>query len=201
MRDIYLYDDIDVMNNKLNIKNKEELEKAEADITYIKLLDIDRATANGVFNLKHLKAIHKYMFEDIYEWAGEIRTVNIEKSEKLLNGMSVEYCDYSLIERECKNTLHSLKTIEWGKLSYDDKIEYFAKYTGRLWQIHPFREGNTRAIITFMTQFAASVGIDFDRELLRNKAQYVRDALVMTSIGEYSEYIYLINILKEVIVA
>lgn len=199
MRDIYLYEDVNVMKNKLNIRDNKKLEQAEADITYIKLLDVDRATINGKFDLLHLKAINKYIFSDIYEWAGEIRKENIEKPEEILNGLSVDYTDYSLIRKETKNALYALHQVKWNDLDSDELINTFAKQTARIWKIHPFRDGNTRTIMTFMTQYAQKNNINFDRELIAENSKFLRKALVMASIGEYSEYQYLINILKKVI--
>lgn len=109
MKDIYLYEGSDVMINKLNIKDKDYLERAEADITYIKMLDVDRVTINGEFDIKHLLKIHRYIFEDIYDWAGEIRKINIEKAEKVLDGYSVEYEDYSVIHKKIEEILYLLK--------------------------------------------------------------------------------------------
>lgn len=151
MKDIYLYEDVNVMKNKFNIKDSKKLEQAEADVTYIKLLDVDRVTADGKFDMLHLKAINKYIFSDIYEWAGEVRKENIEKPEEILNGLSFDYTDYSLIRKETKNALYALHQIKWSELEFDDLIETFAKQTARLWKIHPFRDGNTRTIMTFMT--------------------------------------------------
>lgn len=197
MKDIYLYDGIDVLRNKLNIKNSEELECAEADITYIKLLDVDRVTINGNFDIWHLKSIHKYIFEDIYDWAGEIRGLNIEKSEDVLYNLSVQYCDYSLIEKETKRLLKHIKNIDWQRLSRDELVECFSKSTAELWRIHPFREGNTRTVITFMTQFAELNGFNINRELLRKYSSFVRKSLVLASIDEYSQYEHLIKIMND----
>lgn len=195
MKDVYFYKNTDVLKNKLNIKNREELEAAEADISYIKLLDIDRATIHGKFDLLHLKSIHKYIFEDIYSWAGEIRFINIEKSEDILYGLSVQYSDYNLIENEVNKLLDHIRSIEWSNLSRDKLVQQFSINTAKLWRIHPFREGNTRTVITFMTQLAEINNFNLDRELLRNHSEFLRKALVLASIDDYSEYKYLIKII------
>lgn len=196
MKDRYFYKDTDVLKNKLNIKNNENLEIAEADITYIKLLDIDRVTIHGNFDFLHLKSIHKYIFEDIYEWAGEIRYLNIEKAEDVLDGLSVQYSDYSLIEKEMNKILNYIKNIDWLSLNRNELVEMFSINTAKLWRIHPFREGNTRTIITFMTQFAEMNGFYIDRDLLRKHSAFVRKSLVLASIDEYSENEHLIKIMN-----
>lgn len=195
MKDIYFYENTDVLINKLNIRDCKELEVAEADISYIKLLDIDRSTIHGKFDLLHLKSIHKYIFEDIYEWAGEFRCLNIEKSEDILYGLSVQYSDHNLIENEVNKVLNHIKSVEWSNLTRDKLVQQFSISTAKLWRIHPFREGNTRTVITFMTQLAESNKFNLDRELLRKHSEFLRKALVLASIDDYSEYKYLIKII------
>lgn len=194
MKDIYLYEGSDVMINKLNIKDKDYLERAEADITYIKMLDVDRVTINGEFDIKHLLKIHRYIFEDIYDWAGEIRKINIEKAEKVLDGYSVEYGDYSVIHKKIEEILYLLKKVKWNDLSIKEKLKKYSLITARLWQIHPFREGNTRTIIVFMTQYAIVNGFYIDRALFKSKSKYLREALLMASLGQYSDISYLVDI-------
>ena len=197
MKDIYLYDEINVMKNKLNIKNNDDLEKAESGITAIKLLNIDEVISR-TFDFEHLKAIHRYIFEDIYEWAGNPRVVNMLKYEEVLPGTDgVEYSDVTNIEKESNWVINEINTFEWHKFSFDEMVENFAQKTAKLWQVHPFREGNTRTTITFMAQFAEYKGFNFNRELLKENSVYLRTALVMASIGEYSEFGYLTNILKD----
>ena len=59
IKDPYLYDDVDVLKNLLNIKDEKQLVKAESDITYIKLLDIDKISESCTFDIKHLKNLPK----------------------------------------------------------------------------------------------------------------------------------------------
>lgn len=197
MKDIYLYDDINVLRNKLNIRNSGDLERAEADITYIKLLDIDKIAIKGQLDLPHIQLVHKYIFGDIYEWAGEIRILNIEKAESVLSGLSVEYSDYSLIENDVNRVLNYMNNLDWLSLERSDLVDIFVKNTASLWRIHPFREGNTRSIITFMIQFAQRNGFKINKELLIKHSSYVRKALVLASIDEYSEIKYLKKIIDE----
>ncbi|HBF9262874.1 TPA: Fic family protein [Clostridioides difficile] len=113
---------------------------------------------NREFNFDYIKDIHKHIFGDIYDWAGETRKINIEKSEKVLNGMSVEYCDYTQVEKEVNKAIEELKNIEWKELDLDERSELFSKKISNLWKVHAFREGNTRTIMTF------SVQIDFRKQ-------------------------------------
>ncbi|WP_394885018.1 Fic/DOC family protein [Clostridium butyricum] len=199
MRDPYLYKDIDVMKNKLNIKDQEKLESAEAAITVSKLLQITDFE-NGSFNIEKLKAIHKYIFGDIYEWAGEFRKMNIEKSERVLNGLSVKYSDYRNVEKDAEKVIDKLNSVNnWSNLSLDQQAEKLSNFTAELWRVHCFREGNTRTTITFIELFAKSNGIEINKTLLKNNSAYVRDSLVLSSIDEYSESQYLTRIIKDTI--
>lgn len=200
MRDIYLYEDAPVLKNKLNIKDKDELEKAESDITYIRLTDIDRAISSDVFDYKRLLSIHKYIFGDIYEWAGTSREIAIVKGERVLGGDTVRYSEPDNIEKDCNNVIKKLNDTEWAVLGIDETAELFSMLIAELWQVHPFREGNTRATVTFATQFAEAHGFKMDKILLKESAAYVRDALVKASDGQYSEFQYLIKVFRDAIV-
>lgn len=68
-----------------------------------------------------------------------------------------------------------------------------------LWQVHPFREGNTRTTVMLLTMFIEYYGYFMDKELLANSAGYVRNALVLASPGEYSEYEHLEKILSDAV--
>lgn len=199
MKDYYLYDDVPVLKNLLNIKDEKLLSEAESNITYIKLLDIDDKIKSEVFDYQRLKDIHAYIFGDIYEWAGKERGINIVKGERVLGGDTVRYSDTNHIERDMRNALRQLNSIDWENLSIEETAEKFSKLIAKIWQIHPFREGNTRMVMTFAAQFAEYHGFKMNRSMLRDSAEYVRDALVKSSDGPYSEYKYLIRIIKDAI--
>lgn len=197
MKDPYLYDDVAVMKNKLNIKDSERLEDAEAAITMSRLLKISELFGNGEFDIDKLQSIHKYIFGDIYEWAGEFRKINIEKSERVLNGLSVKYSDHKNIKIDANKVIKKLNNINWEKLSLEQQAEKLAKLTAELWRVHCFREGNTRTTITFIELFAKSKGIELNKDLFKQHSGYVRDSLVLSSIDEYSDSEYLISIVKD----
>jgi cell filamentation protein len=84
MRDPYFYDDCDIIRNKLGIKEEKILEKAEVDISCNTIHEISVSPINGDYDFKHLCDFHTYIFNDIYDWAGQPRTVAIEKAEAVL---------------------------------------------------------------------------------------------------------------------
>lgn len=186
MRDPYLYEDVDVLRNLLNIKDEKQLETSESNITYVKLLDIDRLAENSDFDVEYLKQLHHYIFSDIYEWAGKFRTIPMVKGERVLGGDTVRYSLPDDIEKDLIKAISDLKYVEWNTLSIDETAKIYAEKIAALWQVHPFREGNPRTIITFATQFAHANGFSMDKQLLKESAGYVRDALVKASDGQYS---------------
>ena len=105
-----------VLKNKLGIKKYEELNKAEADIGFIKLISIDSVELDK-FDENLIKRIHKHIFEDIFDWAGEYRTVPIVKEELVLPGYSIPYSDYKDISKDLTTKLNELNSIPWQNLS------------------------------------------------------------------------------------
>jgi len=199
MLDPYLFEDVPVLKNLLGIKDAKLLEQAEADITAFYFFDVDSAVTSMKFDLPRLLAIHKYIFGDIYEWAGTLRSIPMVKGERVLGGDSVRYSKPDVIERDCNVALKKLNGMDWTTLGVRETAEIFAKMIAELWQVHPFREGNTRTIITFATQFAEAYGFRMDKTLLKDSAAYVRDALVKASDGQYSEYDYLTKVFEDAI--
>ena len=97
MTDPYI-DKNGVLKNKLNIQNREELKQREADIGFVKLINVDSVFA-GEFDEELLKNIHIHIFKDIYDWAGEYRKVPLYKEELVLPRYSIPYTDYKEIEK------------------------------------------------------------------------------------------------------
>jgi cell filamentation protein len=199
MRDPYLYEGLAILKNRLGIKDANLLEQAEADITAFNLSDIDGVVKSTSFDLSRLLAIHKYIFGDLYEWAGTIRTIPMVKGERVLGGDTVRYSKPDDIERDCTTVLKKLNDTNWTTLGVHETAETFTKLIAKLWQVHPFREGNTRTVITFATQFAEAHGFRMDKTLLKDCAAYVRDALVKASDGQYSEYVHLVKIIEDAV--
>lgn len=201
MKDPYFYDDIPVLKNKLGIKDPAELDMIETSITASRILSVETVTYNLPYDFSRLKAIHRYLFSPIYTWAGEVRKVNVEKAEKVLNGLSVSYCDYSMIEGEANKAIKSMNRTDWLKMNLSKRAETYSKKVAALWKIHAFREGNTRTVMTFAAQFANDHGFPLDEPLFKKYASFTRSALVMASIGEYSEYGHLTKIIRNAMIA
>src|SRR5215472_7892140 len=81
--DPYTYPGTNVLRNLADIRDPEALAAFEGDATADRLFELDPAPLKGRFDIAHLKAVHKYLFQDVYSWAGEFRTVNISKGDQL----------------------------------------------------------------------------------------------------------------------
>lgn len=177
MRDIYetynskyCYPGTTVLKNKLNIMNIEKLQTYEAKITAAKSLGLRKKGITGDFDVKHIKQIHKYLFEDIYPFAGEFRTENIAKGE-------FRFAQSEYIEPELENLLNKLKKENY--LEGLDKKELAIKlayYLAELNVLHPFREGNGRTNREFIRQLALKNGYQLD--LKKVKAEEILEASI-----------------------
>ena len=188
------YPESDVLINKYNIRDKELLEKFEIQKVFAKLLGLDVKPTRiaYTYDVEHMVNIHKYLFEDIYEWAGTFRKENLYKSERVLSGGSAEYADYHEIEKLLKKLLQEYADFDWMKTA--KKGDTISDFLLALWSIHPFREGNTRTCITFLWHYLKGKSVDFQVALLRNNPMYVRDALVMAN---YNQKEYLRRIIAD----
>lgn len=153
---IYCYDNSNVLKNKLNIRNNEKLEEAERQIVLAKLYDLRQGKMQGQFDKAHIINIHKYLFSDIYYFAGEIRSENIAKD-------SFSFADFHYIDSELDRCLNELKNENLLQdLPKEQLAERLAYYQAELNVIHPFREGNGRTIREFIRELAWFNGYELD---------------------------------------
>lgn len=198
MKDLYLIESSKVLKNRLGITNEKELDLAEAELSRANMMLLYEKGFND-FSSIGFCSVHRILFGDVYEWAGQYRKINIQKRESLLAGRSVWYSNCSDIGKDLDAAWNEIQRIEWDKLSREDFARKMAMLFPALWQVHPFREGNTRTMVMIMTLFAEYYGYYFDQNLMAESAGYVRDAFVLASLGEYSEYEHLEQILVDAI--
>lgn len=200
--DPYVYPSTDVLINKFGEKDIDKLNGYEADFTAVRIKELIDNDLNYNFDFKDLCGLHFHIFQDIYEWAGQPRVMNIEKSELALMGHSIEYADFKKIESTSDSVLLKMRTIQWDKLSLDDKAKEFSDCMADLWKVHPFREGNTRSVVTFCSKFAESRGIALDIQLFQKHSAYLRTALVAYNaiwedLGDKRQPQHLLKIVKD----
>ena len=112
--DPYIYPNTNVLINKLNIRDEQQLIDVEAQLLIAGIIDISSITQDIDFHkYKSLQTIHHFLFHELYSWAGEFRTVNIYKSEHVLSGLSVAYSDKDHIVSDLKTIFSWSKSKQW----------------------------------------------------------------------------------------
>lgn len=198
MRDPYLYEDVDVLKNRANIKDAELLRTAEADITNLAMTAIYNKRYDK-FNADTLCDIHRTIFGQIYDWGGEYRTIMMTKPEDVLGGDTVRYAYPKEIKKHLTETMKEVGKLKRTGDNDRDIVFRLTRIIAAIWQTHPFREGNTRTVIVFAVLLAKSLGFEVDHELFKEHSSYVRNALVWASQGMYSEYRYIERIFFDAI--
>ena len=150
---IYTYKGTNVLKNKLNIKSEEKLKEYETKVVALKLASIDKANIKKTFDKNHLINIHKYLFEDVYDFAGKYRKENITKE-------NFRFSEYYYIEDNIDYVFNKIKIDELKKLSFDELIKKLSEIMTDLNVLHPFREGNGRATREFVRELLNELGYD-----------------------------------------
>lgn len=198
MADMYLYEDVPVLRNKLGIKDEKTLDRVEAEQSRAYMMMLYEKGFED-FSAEGLCKIHRSLFEDIYDWAGEYRKINIEKRERILAGRSVWYSNAVDIDRDLRRAFKKLHSKQWDSMFQDEFVRSLTECFPPIWRIHPFREGNTRTVVMLMTLFVEHHGYYMDQELMSASAGYVRDSFVMASLDQVSEYDHLERILMDAV--
>ena len=166
----------DYYANKPATTSDEQRQK-EADLVSQRISELLSENAFTLSSVQ-LLAIHKHLFEGIYDFAGKIRTYNISKKEFVLNGETVEYGDKSMLQDMLDHDIAREKQFDYSTLNAQQQIEHFAKFISDFWQIHCFAEGNTRSIAVFAIKYLRKLGYDTTNDLFEKHSFYFRNALV-----------------------
>lgn len=133
----YCYPNSDVLKNKLNITNAEKLFETEKELTIIRLQELQKNPIKGNFDFKHLKDIHEYIFQDLYDWAGKERTVEIGKGNL--------FCTTRCLQSYAESVFNKYYSQCYAaKDDFSDFVKVFAENYGDLNALHPFRDGIKR---------------------------------------------------------
>ncbi len=165
--------DYAVLRNKLGIRDAAELDRAERRRVAQRLSE---AVPRGDFDLDHLKAIHHHLFQDVYAWAGQTRTIEIAK-----DGALFQFHRYIAIGMgDVRRRLVNRDYLEG--LSPDDFAREVGRIVGDVNYVHPFREGNGRTQFQYLDQLATRAGhplnprrIEPERWLEASRAAHVGD--------------------------
>jgi cell filamentation protein len=148
----YRTDENSAPPNKFGITNLADLQRIETPLALRRLLELQRNPVRGILDTEHLRAVHRYMFRDVYDWAGELRSVNISKPgaifpppEHLRPNLDKLFAELTQEEQ-----LRNLPAPAWAHRA--------AYFLGEINAIHPFREGNGRAQREFIRELAFAGG-------------------------------------------
>lgn len=155
MSDVYCYPDTTILKNKLDIHDKEQLLAAEIRLAAIRLYQLQEQPIQGDFGFNYLCHIHKHIFQDLYSWAGKIRTVNIAKSNM--------FCMVQHIPTYAQTIFPSYHTDCMGAKENPERfISVFTRHYADLNALHPFREGNGRTQREFARELCLKCGYILD---------------------------------------
>ena len=153
---VYCYPDSEVLVNKFDVRVGTELFKIENDITIYKLYLLREKGITGNFDVEHFINIHKFIFEDIYPFAGLYRNENIAKDNFM-------FAKWEFIEENMKIIFEELKNENYlADLDKEKFAERLTYYMSELNVLHPFREGNGRTTREFIRQLALKNGYSLD---------------------------------------
>jgi len=152
--DPYLYPGTQTLRNKLGLQDGGALDRAERRLVALRVAE--GQVPIGAFDLDHLRAIHRYLFQDVFDWAGEIRTVEMSKDDSVF-----QFRDY--IGTGMADVHRRLADADFLRgLSAQEFAARVAVIVGDINYVHPFREGNGRTQLQYLKLLAAQAGHRLD---------------------------------------
>ncbi len=150
------YPDTTVLINKLDIRNQKMLNVAELRIVISMTMKIEREIKFNNVDFNFYKNLHKQLFDDLYEWAGTVRNINISKKGTV-------FCNSDDIERIGKLKFDRLKSLNFLKNTPKDQfLDELTELYHDLNMLHPFREGNGRTLRLFITLLVRNAGYNLN---------------------------------------
>ncbi|WP_267523096.1 Fic/DOC family protein [Campylobacter sp. MG1] len=185
-----------ITKNKLGISDYKKFENASKNLTIIRAHTLIKNPIKGKFDYKHLKAIHKHIFQDVFSWAGKDR-YELGLYSAMFKGNSM-FCAGKFIPSEANRIFNNLakKNYFMDIKNIDDFAVNLAEFLGDLNALHPFREGNGRTERIFVNELAKNAGFKLDLGLISQKDTI--DASIKAMDCDFSLYENLIKaMLKE----
>lgn len=190
-----------------NADNKEIARTKECDLVsqrIAKIIDDEGFSFSPIT----LKSIHRKIFTGIFpqtmeKYVGNFRKVNIFKEEAILNGKSVNYANYDDILDLLEYDFEKEKKNDYSKMNNDELIKKISNFVSNIWQIHPFREGNTRTIAVFTIKYLNSIGFEVNNDIFKEYSKYFRNALVLSNYADKDKSIdvlYLESFFKKLLI-
>ena len=165
--DTYCYPGTDVLRNKAEITNAQDLDAYEGELSTLRSIESLERPIAGQFDLIHLQRIHLALFQDVYDWAGKIRTVDISRGNS-------RFANVRFIESAANDIFNKLARENWLKgLDSNSLSKRLAHYLSEINALHPFREGNGRVQRIFISQLSQSAGYQLDYSDLEQEQIYL----------------------------
>ena len=147
--------------------NHNELECDFVSTRIVELLNEDKFE----LSVDYLKYVHNFLFQDVYEFAGEFRKIDFSKHEKILNNDSVAYADCNTLTESLEYDISLEKEKKYKEMNIVEVINNITKFSSSIWQVHPFREGNTRTTALFVEKYLINLGYEVDNTLFKYKGR------------------------------
>jgi cell filamentation protein len=159
-----------ILRNNLGLDTAAALEAAEREIAHAALIGLRESPVQATYDLSHLCVIHRRIFGDIYDWAGQVRTVAIAKGSM--------FCLPQFIASAAAEIFRQLRQDKFLRgLARDAFVDRVTFYLGEVNAVHPFREGNGRTQRAFFEQLARDAGytlnwqrLDAERNMMASDA-------------------------------
>ena len=166
-----------IEKEKINDINHNELECDLVSTRIVQLLEDEKFELSVDF----LRYIHGYLFKDIYDFAGQFRKIDFSKHELILNNDSALYGDCKTLKESLEYDISLERVKNYKEMNIVEVINNITDFSSRIWQTHPFREGNTRTTAIFIIKYLISLGYQVDNTLFKDKSVYFRNALVRSN--------------------
>ena len=151
---------------------KQEADQVSANIT--KILSYSSLD----FSTKGYIALHRRIFEGVFKHAGQMRNYDITKKEWVLNGDTVNYLNWEDLRRALDYDIEQERNFIYKGISPDNLITHISRFISGIWQVHAFREGNTRTTAVFAILYLRDIGFDVANDMFAEHSWYFRNALV-----------------------
>ncbi len=178
------YEGTTCLINKFGITDVKKLSRIESIITTAKCKELEQKPVTGDFGFDHYKAVHKYIFEDLYEWAGSVRTVPMSKKGTVfVDPDSIDSLADAIFTRLQKDNYY----IGYDRADYIDSIVDFYIKTNIL---HPFREGNGRTQREFLAQLIRHSGHSIDFSAIDTEELMIATIQSANGVNDYLHEVF-----------
>ena len=186
-----IYSYYDSKEGRTENESSEEADKVSINIRSI------LASKDFTFSVMEFIGLHGQIFKGVFKHAGSIRTRNITKKEWVLDGDTVYYANADMIMKTLEYDFDRERTFNYVGLDPEAMVKHFSRFIANIWQIHPFREGNTRATAVFAIRYLNSIGFEVTNDAFFENSWYFRNALVRANYSNVKKGISLNTVYLE----